>query len=104
LKQGDALSPLLFNFALTYAIRRVKTNEEGWKLNGTHQLPVYADDVNVLRVSKRTIKKTQALIVASEENGLGVNAQKAKYIIISRNHGHVSRSECRTKLQHKYRY
>jgi hypothetical protein len=39
-KQGDALSPLLFNFALAYAIRRVKTNEEDWKLNGTHQFPV----------------------------------------------------------------
>jgi hypothetical protein len=57
LKQGDVLSPLLFNFALAYAIRRVKTKEEGWKLNGTHQFPVYADDINVLRGSKRTIKK-----------------------------------------------
>jgi hypothetical protein len=56
LKQGDALSPLLFNFALANAIRSVKTNEEGQKLNGTHQFPVYADDSNVLRGSKRTIK------------------------------------------------
>jgi hypothetical protein len=43
----DALSPLFFNCAIEYAIRRVQKNQDGLKLNGTHQLPVYADDVNV---------------------------------------------------------
>jgi len=52
----DALSPLFFNFALEYAIR-VQVNRDDLKLNGTHQLLVYADDVNVWCRSIHTIKK-----------------------------------------------
>jgi hypothetical protein len=57
LKQGDALSPLLFNFALEYGIRKVQENQVELKMNGTHQLLAYTDDVNLLGDNIDTIKK-----------------------------------------------
>jgi hypothetical protein len=59
LKQGDALSPLLFNCALEYAIRKIEENQAELKLNGAHQLLVYADDVNLLGHNIDIIYKTQ---------------------------------------------
>jgi hypothetical protein len=57
----------------------------GLKLNGTHQLLVYADDVNLLGINIDTIKKnTQTLIDANKEIGLSVNVERTKYILLSR--------------------
>jgi hypothetical protein len=47
LKQEDVLTPLLFNLALQYAIRNVRENQMGLKLDGTHQHLTYAVDVNL---------------------------------------------------------
>jgi hypothetical protein len=57
------------------------------KLNGTHKLLVYADDVNLLGDNIDTIKKnTGTLIDASKEVGLEANAEKTKYMLLSRHH------------------
>jgi hypothetical protein len=84
LKQGDPLSPSLFNISLEYAIRRVQVIQDGLKVNGTHQLLVYADDVNILGGSIRTIEKNTAFVVDSKGIGLEVNADKTKYMVMSR--------------------
>ena len=55
------------------------------KLNSTHQLLFYADEVNILGGSIQTIKKsTEALVVTNKKNGLEVNGDKSKYIVMSR--------------------
>jgi hypothetical protein len=63
LKQGDALSPLFSNFALEYAVRRIQANQEGLELNGTHELLVYADDVNILGGSVHAMRKRHSSFI-----------------------------------------
>jgi len=85
LRQGDAVSPTLFNFALEYAIRRVQVNQDGLKLNCTHQLLAYADDINILAGSIHTLtENADALVAATREIGLEVSADKTKYMVMSR--------------------
>jgi hypothetical protein len=83
LKQGDAISPLLLKDALEYPIRRVQAHQEGFKLNGTHKLLVYADDVSILGTSIYIIKNTEALVLPSKEIGPDINAEKTKYMVMS---------------------
>jgi hypothetical protein len=81
----DALLPLLFNSVTENAIRRIQVKQDGLKLNCTHQLVVYADDVNMLGGSVHTIKKnTEVLVAVSMVTVLDANADKTKYMVMSR--------------------
>jgi hypothetical protein len=85
IRQGDALSPVPFNFTLEYAFMKVQENQVGLKLSGTHHILLYADDVNLFGDNIDTIKEnTETLIDASKEVGLEVNTEKTKYILMSR--------------------
>ena len=88
MKQGDVLSPLLFNFVsrVEYAIRRAEVNQDGLKLNGIHQLLVYADDFNILGGCVYNVKEN-AEALASKETGLEVNADNNMYMVMSRDQG-----------------
>jgi hypothetical protein len=84
LKQ-DVLTPLLFNFALEYAIRKVQENQAGLQLNGTHKLLVYVDGAELLEdniLVDTTKKNTETVIDASKEVGLEIKAEETQYMFM----------------------
>ena len=71
----DALLLLLFNPSEEYATRKLQANQEEIKLDGTHQLLVWADDVNLLGENIYTTKKNIAILIASKKICLAVHAE-----------------------------
>jgi hypothetical protein len=84
LKQGDALSPLLLNFALVYATIKVLENQVGVELNAIHQVLFYADVINLLGDSMNTIKDiTVSLLDASRDVELELEGKVYDYVLPS---------------------
>jgi hypothetical protein len=83
LKQPNSLSLMLFNFSLEYPIRKVQENQKGLEFIGTHELLVYADDVNVMGGSINNLKESRTLSEVSREVGLEVSTEKTKYMVAS---------------------
>jgi len=82
LKQGDALSHLLFNLVLEYAIKEIQKSEDGLKLNGITQLLTYADDIALLGDNKETlINNTKTVLNKMKGLGLQISAEKTKYMV-----------------------
>jgi len=105
LKQVDALSPLLCNFALEYTIRMVQVNQDGLELNDTHQLLVYADDDSIWGGRIHTIKKNaEALVVTISETGLAVNADKTKYMVMFRYQNAGRKHSTQIERVEKFKY
>jgi hypothetical protein len=91
IKKGDALSPLIFNFPLEYAIRKIRECEVGLGLNGTYELLVSADD-NFLGDRRNIIKENKGTFLAgSTDIGLEINAEIYLCLVI--------RTQDRTRIQ-----
>jgi hypothetical protein len=76
---------IAFQVPLDYTIRNVQENEVVLKLNGTHQLLAYADDVNLLGDNIVTLKKNiETLIDVGKEVGLEIKVDKSKHMSLSR--------------------
>jgi hypothetical protein len=88
LKQGAAIWPLLLNFALEYAIKKIQENQVRLKLNWAYQLLAYADYLNVLEDNTDTVNKNIEIVIDdNEEVDLKVNSHKTKHIFLSCHQG-----------------
>ncbi|PSN52220.1 hypothetical protein C0J52_12777, partial [Blattella germanica] len=85
LKQGDALSPLLFNIVLKHATKSLE-DKQGIQLNGIHKLLVYTEDIVLLGDSEEILKDNMHILRSNiRKLGLEVNVNKTKYMVKRRN-------------------
>lgn len=87
LKQGDAMSPVIFNMALESVIRKIPRTET-LNLGEGNILLVYAGDIVVIGDSQESIQSTvEELMKIGKYNGLTINSGKIKYMMVKRGGG-----------------
>ncbi|CAG9135779.1 unnamed protein product [Plutella xylostella] len=97
LKQGDALSPALFNLVLEYVIQKVLTHDGGVQLNGQHKVIGYADDLALLGESEREVQEAAKILEEEAHRvGLRISTEKTEYLHMTRHRGN---HEVRKNLQ-----
>lgn len=85
LRQGDALSPILFNMVLDTVIQKNPIQSENYLFRNQNQILAYADDIAIMCTNERDIIEAyRTLKDNSEEVGLTINQEKTKYLRISR--------------------
>lgn len=84
LKQGDPISPTLFNIVLEGIMRRAKLHNKNIIINNI-QVVAYADDVTIISNSQNDlIKAIDKLEMEAKKFGLDINQEKTKYMKIGR--------------------
>jgi len=85
LRQGDALSPILFNIALKSVVRKVQKDRIGLRIRKQNVVIIaYADDLIIMGETEDQVRNTaKKLIEEGKSLGLNVNLDKTKYPIVS---------------------
>jgi hypothetical protein len=82
LKQGDGLTPMLFNLALEYVIRKLPADANGTLEYKMNQAVGYADDIRLLGISARSVNEVyEELKITAEKIGLNINVNKTKAVL-----------------------
>ena len=85
LKQGDSLSPMLFNIALEKAIRAAELTTEVFGIDGPRVLLAFADDIDVVGNTVIMVKELFNKIEGQAEvMGLKINEDKTKYMYVGK--------------------
>ena len=108
LRQGDGLACLLFNLALEWVIRKSGLDYRGTIYNRSIQLLAYADDLDIIARSTRTLKEAFIKLQRTAKDiGLQINQEKTKYMEVNIKHGKTpffEVNECKFENVDQFKY